>query len=295
MEESKVSVVVVSFNTQEKLRRCLGCIEAHHELIVVDNASHDGSADMVRNEFPNVRLIANTENVGFSAANNQGWNVASRDLVLFLNSDAYAEAGAIDLLAAEISKEGVIAGGGKLLNLDGSLQQSTARRLTLWAVLCEQTLLERVFKSYWTTSLLAADDSVKDTPQVMGACLMVHNLPDLRWDERYFLYCEDTDLCLRLSQQGRIVYVPAARFTHDLGSSSRKDPWKGIARYNAGKELYFRIYHGRFAAWMCFLMDRLGALLRLLVWTILIPLKGAAQARTFWKVLTAPKSGPPRL
>src|SRR6185436_1595338 len=95
MEPSAVSVVVVSYNTIDNLRRCLGCIEPDHEVIVVDNGSTDGSADMVRTEYPAVKLLENSGNVGFGAANNQGMDLATRPLVLFLNSDCYAEPGAI--------------------------------------------------------------------------------------------------------------------------------------------------------------------------------------------------------
>jgi GT2 family glycosyltransferase len=139
------------------------------------------------------------------------------------------------------------------------------------------------------------------TPQVMGACLMVRapqGKPIERFDPRYFLYCEDTDLCLRLNRHGIILYVPAARFTHDLGSSSAKDPALGIIRYNRGKELYFRIHHGPIASIVCLVMDRLGALLRLLLWSIAAALalgrndRKNRQMRSFWRVLTTSRLSP---
>src|SRR5579871_2262954 len=98
MRLPKVTVIVVSYNTQAQLRKCLQAIEEEHEVVVIDNASTDGSADMVATEFPRVHLIRNEENVGFGAANNQGLDVAETELVLFLNSDAYAEPGAISRL-----------------------------------------------------------------------------------------------------------------------------------------------------------------------------------------------------
>lgn len=291
-----VSVIVVSYNTRHKLRHCLSCIEDSHEVIVVDNASSDGSAEMVASEFPRVRLIQNRENRGFGAANNQGLDLAAGELVLFLNSDCYAEAGSIARLAEAI-QNGVVATGGRLLNPDGSLQQSSANALTLWAVLCEQLYLEklfsrsRIFSPYWNTARLPRDRA-SDTEQVMGACLMMLRGLE-RFDERFFLYCEDTDLCLRLRQHGRIVYEPRAVFTHELGSSSSRSRWLAIARYNWGKELYFRIHHGSGAAIACLILDRLGAGLRLLVWTIatiltlgIVP-KIRRQVATFFRVATA--------
>jgi GT2 family glycosyltransferase len=272
MSSGSVSVVVVSYNTLEKLRKCLTAIEPHHQVIVVDNASSDGSADMVAQNFPDATLIRNQENKGFGAANNLGAAAATNPLVLFLNSDAYAEPGAIDHLAGVFHDPQIVAAGGKLLNPDGSLQNSSANRLTLWAVFCEQLYLEKLFPNsklfspYWNTSQLQQLPEPAKTDQVMGACLMVRSKIEA-FDERYFLYCEDTDLCLRLSKHGQIVYVKDARFTHELGSSSGQDPIRGVIRYNRGKELYFRIHYGLLASATCLFLDRLGALLRLIVWT----------------------------
>jgi GT2 family glycosyltransferase len=294
-----VSVIVVSFNTREKLRRCLEQIEPHHEIVVVDNASEDGSAQMVRDGFPHVQLIASPTNLGFGRANNLGCDHATGDLVLFLNSDAYADPGAIDRLATAFNESQTIAAGGRLLNADGSLQESVTGHLTLWAVLLEQTLLEPVLRrrnlGYWRTRKALAQAESDAGPvavaQVMGACLMVladKGLPRERFDERYFLYCEDTDLCYRLERHGRIVYEPTAAFIHDLGSSSAKDPARGVIRYNRGKELYFRIHHGPMASGICWALNRLGALLRLTAWTVisLAKPKARGQVRLFWRVLT---------
>lgn len=289
--QSAVSVVVVSYNTRDLLRRCLNCIEPCHEVIVVDNASQDGSADMVAAEFPHVRLIRNAENRGFGAANNQGIDVASRPLALLLNSDAFPEPGAIERLAREFEDLGVVAAGGRLLNEDGSTQDSAAGPLTLGVVAAEQLYLERWLRLYWRRP-----ERTQEVQQVMGACLMFR--PVERFDERYFLYCEDTDLCRRLRAHGRILYVPEARVTHLLGSSSNANRWLAIARYNAGKELYFRIHRGRVASGVCWGLDRLGALLRLAVWSLIwaatLGRRGSGQPKTFWRVLTAPAGGPPR-
>jgi len=300
------SIIIVSWNTRELLRGCLDsirqaaapCVE---EVIVVDNDSTDGSAEMVRDGFPHAKLIANQFNAGFGAANNQGCEIATGDLWLFLNSDAYAEPGAIDLVAEVFENPSVVGAGGRLLNPDGSLQQSTANNLTLWTVFCEQTLLEKalprspLFSPYWTTFRHQDQTAPWETPQIMGACLMVRASAGEKFDPRYFLYCEDTDLCRRLQRHGKIVHVPTARFTHDLGSSSSKDPTMGIIRYNRGKELYFRIHHGAAAEFVCLLLDRLGALLRLSGWLVLAGLalgrssRRNAQVRCFWRVLTAPR------
>lgn len=299
---SRVSVVVVSYNTCDKLRRCLSCIESEHEIIVVDNASNDGSPEMVASEFPQAKLIRNKLNRGFGAANNQGLDARTRELVLFLNSDAYAEPGAINRLAKEFVGPDVVGAGGQLLNPDGTRQLSSANRLTLWAVFCEQSLLEkvaphsRILSPYWTSQHVGSETTLVD--QVMGACLMIR--PRERFDERFFLYCEDTELCFRLRKHGKILYVPDARFTHELGSSSASERWVAIARYNRGKELFFRIHYGPFYRSVCWLLDRKGAALRLIIWsfatafTLGTNLRYREQVRTFWKVMTAPLRGPAR-
>ena len=136
---SRVCVIIVSFNTRDLLRKCLGSIEDHHDIVVVDNASGDGSISMVELEFPRAKLIRNDSNVGFGAANNQGLALSKSKYVLYLNSDAEATAGAIDHLADLLdSDDTIMAAGGQLLNPDGTIQLSTANELTLWSVLFEQ-------------------------------------------------------------------------------------------------------------------------------------------------------------
>lgn len=264
-------MVVVSYNTREALRRCLASLGEADQVVVVDNASRDWSAEMVASEFPSVVLVRNSENRGFGAACNQGLDACSGELVLFLNSDAVARPGAIGGLVAVMGgSPDVVACGGRLEFPDGRLQESCASSLTLWAVFCEQTWLERlfprssVFSPYWLSSrLLGAGQGAHDVEQVMGACLMVR--PVERFDERFFLYCEDTELCKRLTRHGRIVWVPSCVFVHELGASSG-ERWQAVAFYNRGKELYLRIHHGAIASFVCFLLDRMGALLRVLVW-----------------------------
>lgn len=299
--ESSVSVVIVNYNTRDALARCLDSLSADLEVIVVDNASSDGSAEFVRKR-QGVKLIQNLNNLGFGRANNLGIRAATRPLVLLLNSDAWATPDAIATLASVFQDEGVVAAGGMLLNPDGSLQESCGNPLTLWAVFCEQTGLEKLFPSsevlspYWMTRRLLAPGGTGPRPvaQIMGACLMMR--PKEIFDERFFLYCEDTELCLRLHRYGRILYVPKARFYHELGVSGSSARWRSVAMYNVGKELYFRIHHGRFAAALCQILDRFGALWRALAASVLAlctlgVVKGfRVKSSTFWRVLFAPGS-----
>ncbi len=312
MRQLPVSVVIVSYNTVNELRYCLNLLEADqwanevgYEVIVVDNASIDGSREMVRKEYPGVKLILSPSNVGFGSANNLGIKAAMRNLVLLLNSDAYVHPGAIQTLVKVFDDPTVVAAGPKLLNTDGSLQESSCNGLTLWAVFCEQLYLEKLFphspffSPYWNSR---KHHETAEVEQVMGACLMMRKGLAL-FDERFFLYCEDTELCKRLRNEGRILYVPEAEVTHALGSSSDASRWKAVAFYNRGKELYFKIHHGPVASFVCWWLNRTGALIRLIVWLLAsvatFGRRDAFKQRTllFLAVLLAPINGPrdPRL
>jgi len=300
----RLSVVVVSYNACASLRRCLDSLADADEVIVVDNASQDGSAKMVEAEFPEVRLIKNDLNRGFGAANNQGLDLMTGDVALLLNCDAYAKLGSLQVIRRVMQDESVVACGGRLEFLDGRIQASCANQLTLWALFCEQSLLEKAFprsrilSPYWETDRLLAGPVIEahEVEQVMGACLCLR--PVERFDERFFLYCEDTELCRRLQKHGRIVYVRWAEFVHELGTSSA-ERWEAVARYNRGKELYFLIHHGRGASFAALFLDRLGAALRMLAWGLPCALTAflhtglREKSAMFFRVLTAPAAGPP--
>jgi GT2 family glycosyltransferase len=296
-----VTVIIVSYNTRDQLQRCLEALvgQAVSQVIVVDNASTDGSVEMLREVMPKLLpgslTLASSRNLGFGQANNMGLQRAESDLVLFLNSDAYAHPNAIEQLASNFFDPSVTAAGGRLLNLDGSLQESVAGRLTLGAVFLEQFFLDgfarRFGRSYWRTRLLASDQP-SDVEQVMGACLMVRRSAKPRFDERFFLYCEDTELCHRLRKIGRIVHDPRAEFTHELGSSSTANRWLAVARYNYGKCLYFKITKGSTSAVICWFLNKVGALLRVL-FSLPFALLGdvfSQKVRTFIPVLLARKA-----
>lgn len=303
-----VSVVIVNYNTKDKLRQCLQALSnsnledvAGMEVIVVDNASSDNSPEMVGLEFPKVELVRNSKNVGFGSANNIGIRGALHELVLLLNSDAYVDSESIRTLVQVFDDPTVVAAGPKLLNPDGTLQESSCNRLTLWAVYCEQMYLEKIFPSsklfspYWNSRW---HHETSETEQVMGACLMMRRGLEL-FDERFFLYCEDTELCKRLRRHGKILYVPESEVTHDLGSSSDSSRWRAIAFYNRGKELYFQIHHGKLQSFLCWWFNRSGAFLRAFMWTAAAVLSlnkvpsWGQKAALFWKVFSAPISGPP--
>lgn len=290
MPKLPVTAIIVSYNTREHLLACVGSLGDCDEVIVVDNASSDGSADAVVAAFPMVKLIQNDRNMGFGTACNQGIRIARHELIFLLNSDAMAMPGAVEMLASLFSDPLVVAAGGNLGHA------STCSNLTLWRVFCEQVLLEkllpwsRMFNGYWLNRWLPSDRA-SSVDQVMGACLMMRS--GFTFNEDYFLYCEDTELCHRLLKVGTILFEPRAKFTHALGQSTKQSRWWAIALYNVGKERFFRQHHSVFQSLIVFFLNRLGALLRLLLWMpVSVVPKGRRQVALFWRVLTCPVRGP---
>jgi GT2 family glycosyltransferase len=305
-----LSIIVVSYNTRALLQACLQSLSStlyRLQLIVVDNASQDESAAMIRSEFPDVLLIDNNRNKGFGAACNQGLQASEGRYALILNADIEATENGIDGLIEFMDTHPEATGcGGKLFNPDGTLQPSCAADLSLWAVFCEQTLLSkafprtRLFGGYWRTWWDFSETI--EVEQIMGACLLMRRDAAgefVRFDEDYFLYCEDTDLCYRLRRAGgKLFYVHDALFRHHLGASGTSARAEMIIHYNRGKERFFRKFHGRGAAFICRLLNGFGAFWRWLLWSMLSILtlfrvsRFRQQARLFWHVLRGTSSLP---
>lgn len=229
-----LSIVIVSWNCRDELAACLASIapERHGlalETVVVDNASGDSTAEMVRSAFPGVGLIANEVNRGFAAANNQGIAATSGRNVLLLNPDTMVHEGALASLAGTLDGDGTIgACGPQLLNADGTIQTSVRRFPTFAALLYQYTparmlgLGKRAYRDYKSRDFSFREAA--DVDSLMGAALCVprgvldrvHHL-----DERFFVYFEEVDLCRRIRDAGyRNRFVPEAVITHLGGVSA---------------------------------------------------------------------------
>jgi len=254
-----LSIVIVSWNVCELLRRCLRSIlDAGYsmETIVVDNGSTDGSVEMVRAEFPAVRLIANAKNPGFAAANNQGISVARGRHVLILNPDTEVVGDALAKMvtfADEHPDVGVV--GPQLLNPDGSVQSSRRRFPTLATAFFESTWFQpyaprRLLERYYV--LDQPDGVAQDVDWVKGAALMARREAIERvgpMDEGFFMYSEELEWCRRFRQADwRVVYVPTAQVIHYEGQSSEQVLPARHIHFQTSKVRYFRQYHGRTAA-----------------------------------------------
>ena len=232
MNEPVLSIVIVSWNTREWLARCLDRVRAQtrtpHEIIVVDNASTDGSHELVATEFPGVHLVANERNLGFAAGCNQGLERARGAYWLLLNPDTEVLDGALDRLIAYLERHPEVAAvGPRLENLDGSLQPSAFAFYGTWRSLVENRLVQALVpwrspRSPWLAFWDHSSERAVDW--VMGACLLVRRSVALRvglLDERFFMYGEEVDWQWRMAEAGhRIVYWPEARVRHRKGAST---------------------------------------------------------------------------
>jgi GT2 family glycosyltransferase len=276
-----VSIVIVSWNTRDLLAKCLATLRAvpgsptlvdglPADVVVVDNASRDGSPEMVRERFPWVRLIANRDNLGFARANNQVLPGCRKPYVLLLNPDTEVAPGAIRTLVEFLeSQPDAGAAGARLLDPDGRLQESCHPEPTLgrelWSLLHLDGLVPwaRYCMSEWSPNV------PRQVEVVQGACLLLRRaaLDDVGpLDEQYFMYSEEVDLCRRLRLNGwRIFWVPRAAVVHYSGQSTRQMATAMFVRLYQGKILYFRKHSGARAARIYKLILLIAALARLAV------------------------------
>lgn len=253
-----VTTAIVSWNTRELLDRCLQSVYettagVDFETIVVDNASSDGSAEMVRRGYPTAKLIQNAGNVGFARGNNQAYAAGAGRYFLLLNPDTIcfpgALAGLVKLLD-EHPRAGAV--GPLVLNSDETLQYSWARFPTLWSEI--RGKLDRRIEQPKACPL-TADETRTLGPfradWIGGCCLMVRRaaIEEIGpMDESLFMYCEETDWCMRLHSAGWEVWVnPDSRIVH-LGGRSSAQSADAADHLRESKVAYFKKHHGLLSA-----------------------------------------------
>jgi GT2 family glycosyltransferase len=272
---ASIAVVIVNYNTCEYLRECLENVqlETPSEIIVVDNASSDGSADMVRANFPMVKLHDNMWNVGYGAAANQGIASCTAQYVLLLNSDTRVSAGALQALSAYLDQHREVAiAGPRLVNSNGSLQSScyVFPGTFAWFLHYEVSgqIIRRVpiLGNYQQRKF--PHTSPQPVPWVMGAALAIRREAFDAvggFDESYFMYCEETDLCYRLGQAGwQVHFAPVATITHVGEASTRQHRTEMAVQQVASKLLFYRRHYSKVRYAVLALMIRGTVLARLL-------------------------------
>ncbi|CAG0974339.1 N-acetylglucosaminyl-diphospho-decaprenol L-rhamnosyltransferase [Anaerolineae bacterium] len=264
-----VSFIIVSWNVRDLLRSCLRSVISiqysvfsvqsplNTETIVVDNNSSDGTVEMLRAEFPDVRVIVNSENVGFTRGNNQALALAQGRYLFLLNPDTELRAGALQTLtdfAEAHPRVGII--GPQLYYGDGSPQSSRRRFPTLATAFFESTILQqwfpcnRVLTRYYMND--TNDDATQPVDWVNGAAMFVRRAVYDQiggLDERFFMYSEELDWCYRAQQAGwEIFYLPTAQITHYEGKSSEQVVAQRDIYFHSSKVRFFRKYRGAFVA-----------------------------------------------
>ena len=267
-----ISVVVVNWNTRELLLGCLASVfetmrGMDFEVWLVDNGSHDGSLNAVKQDYPIVRIIENEENLGFAAANNQAFRQMSGRYALLLNTDAVLTGGAVQELYGfmEMNPDVGMASG-QLLNDDSSKQNSIANFPGLLTLLCNETLLRVLFPKKFPSKRRQHGEPI-EVESCIGACLMVRKKAMDKvglLDESYFFFMEETDWAYRMKHAGwKVCFVPSARIFHLQGQSVGHNVRSRIMFYRS-RYIYFKKWHSH-----SYLLIRLIIFARLLINAIL--------------------------
>ena len=244
-----LSVVIVNWNLCRLLLDCLRGLPAAasglaYDATVVDNASHDGSPEMVSAEFPDVRLIRNSENLGFARANNQGIRLAAGRYILLLNNDTILPPGALTGLVRFMDEHPDSgAAGPRLLRPDGTAQPYAFGGDPTPAYLLRRGLVRLLWRRPphdWAT------ERVQEVDWVSGACLLARGQAVAQvglLDENIFMYFEDNDWCLRLRQAGwKVYYDPQAEIVHLGGQSLAQNPAARASYYRSLAYFYGKHY-----------------------------------------------------
>ncbi|GAB6194005.1 glycosyltransferase family 2 protein [Desulfocastanea catecholica] len=255
-----ISIVIVSWNAKDYLQKCIDSIYKENkkcdiEVIVVDNASTDGSQDMVRTRFPQVQLICNNDNLGFAKANNIGIKQSSGKYLSLINSDVEILSDCFSQMLCYMEEHqdiGIL--GPMILNSDKTLQRSCRGFPNLWNLLCRALALDSVFPK---VKLFGGDmmgywphDSIHDV-EVLSGCFWFINrkaLDDVGLlDEVFFIYAEDFDWCKRFADAGwRRIYFPLVQAIHYGGASSDNAPVRFYLEMQRSILCYWKKHHSNF-------------------------------------------------
>lgn len=273
---SELSVVIATWNCKKYVEECLHSFRQHvrisSEVIVVDNASTDGTAEMIAQQFPEVRLIRSADNVGFARANNIGILASNSRYLALINPDVKLLAGCVERALAAIEAEpsvGMLGPG--MIGRDGSVHRSGMRFPTLWNLLCDALALHRVFgrRPIFGGHLMADFnwDSSRDVDVLSGWFWLIRR-DALRevglLDEQFFMYGEDLDWCKRFRDAGwRVVFEPKAAAIHYGGGSSEQAPIRFCLEMQRSNQQYWNKHHPRITRPLYVAIVSLHSLVRL--------------------------------
>ena len=274
-----LSVIIVSYNTREMTLECLRVLMPElagfsFEIFLVDNASSDGSVPAVRAAFPQVQCIENPQNSGFGAANNLAMKEARGEFLLLLNSDAFPKPGAIAHLVNCLQTHPEAgAAGPRLLNADGSLQLSCFKFPTPLRCWMENLWLSAALPRHPIIGdyRLWPHDTERQVDSVIGACMLVRRSVYQQvggFDERFFMYSEETDWQWRMQKAGwGVVFTPASEVTHLAGASGASEKPQISRYFFESLDWYVRKHHGLSGLISVRLAMVIGCGLRALLWS----------------------------
>jgi N-acetylglucosaminyl-diphospho-decaprenol L-rhamnosyltransferase len=248
-----LSIIIVNFHHSHMLGDCLESInrtiqKTHFETILVDNSNKDKGLEAILKLYPKTLLINNLKNVGFARANNQGAKIANGDFLLFINPDTTLTEGAVESMLNYIRSDpsiGIL--GPKVLNPDQTIQYSCRKFPTVWSGLFNRySLTTRFFpNNRYSRDYLMLDydhNTIRSVDWVSGCCMMAPNSTFKKangFDENYFLFIEDVDLCQIIKKKGlRVVYFPDAKIFHKISSSNSRLTSQLIIKRHKGMIYY---------------------------------------------------------
>lgn len=258
--ELDVSIIIVNYNTRQLTLDCLASVYASHtsyqyEIIVIDNASHDGSVEAIRTAYPQVRIIANRDNTGFAVANNQGMKVARGRYILLLNSDTVVQPDTLEIMIGFMDRRPEMgASGCKVILPDGSLDKACKRGFpTPSASFYYAFGLSRLFPdrpkfNQYQLGHLSPDDEYP-IDCLVGAFMLVRREVVEQvggLDETFFMYGEDVDWCYRIKEAGwDIYYYPRTYIVHYKGASARRKPMKIVYEFHRAMWVFHRKHYAK--------------------------------------------------
>jgi N-acetylglucosaminyl-diphospho-decaprenol L-rhamnosyltransferase len=274
----ELSIIIVNWNSKDYVRKCIQSIYANaravtFEIIVVDGASYDGCGEMLGHEFPAVRFVQSQTNAGFAAGNNLGAGISHGRVLLFLNPDTEIIGNALDRLFETLNRlPNAGMAGAKLLNSDGTLQTTCIQSFpTVLNQVLASEFLRRIFPRSRLWGIKALSDETQNPSSVeviSGACMMIKRSIFRKvsgFDERFFMYSEDLDLCYRVREAGfDCRYVPGAQITHHGGGSSRSArSMFSIVMTRESIFRFLRFHRGQSVAWLYRAAMGISSLIRL--------------------------------
>lgn len=290
-----VSIIIVNYNIRDYLLECLRSVYAvkspEVEVILVDNASSDGSVEAVRKEFPRTIIIENKENRGFPAANNQAFALAKGDYLMMLNPDAFLQEGSLESLYAYMQDHPEVSmTAPRLLNTDGSHQKSVWRFPALGSLFAETFyfgfLLKK--KNYADRDLNVAFEA----ESFSGAAILFRRsvLETIGPLDESLFWIEDVDFCYRAAKaRMKRVYYPAARVTHHISVSAKKNYNIAISNQIYNKIKFFKKHKSRASAAFVIAISLYHVLAKLILFSLLSPFSGVYRRKARAYAYTLPR------